>query len=545
MWGAFGRLVRDDRGAVAPTVALSLFALIGAGGIAFDYARLAAMDTELQQAADQAALAAATQLDRAEGAQTRATNTIENSDSDNRLAANITRFSNDDAGQAVEVGSITFCSAFDDTVADNATACTETNDDLVTRFVIVTTELRTANYALTPIVAAFSGSIAATAVAGVESSICNVSPLLVCAPDKDWPDTSDIGEGIRLKPGPNTGAWAPGDFGLLDFGSGAGDVADALRGFGLNGCQATETTLTQPGSEAQKVADAINTRLDVYDKGDASVCDTSTGAGCPAASARKDAIIDITPKNGPTIQKVNDATPPTQAQIDTAAAGLSCPADPKGAKLVFTPPTSPVQGLNRDSCHYTNSCGGTDSNIGDKNWDRNAYFLRNYGWDSATWPTNTGLPTSATRYQVYQWELQREAANPGTGLATKKFATVDSSPKESGPATNKTYTWTVHAACSYPAPKYGSTAYPEQKDRRILTIIAADCTDLKGKGSAFEDFTILRAFDVLLTEPSISRTYPATTSFQEIYGEIIGPADPGESGGGFQYYTRAKPYLVR
>jgi len=37
--------------------------LIAAGGIAFDYARLAAMDTELQQAADQAALAAVTQLD--------------------------------------------------------------------------------------------------------------------------------------------------------------------------------------------------------------------------------------------------------------------------------------------------------------------------------------------------------------------------------------------------------------------------------------------------------------------------------------------------
>ena len=53
-----------EGGAVAPIVALSLFGLIAAGGLAFDYARLAAMDTELQTAADQAALAAATQLDR-------------------------------------------------------------------------------------------------------------------------------------------------------------------------------------------------------------------------------------------------------------------------------------------------------------------------------------------------------------------------------------------------------------------------------------------------------------------------------------------------
>ena len=60
-------LFRSTSGAIAPTVALSLFALIATGGIAFDYARVASMDTELQQAADQAALAAATQLDGEDG----------------------------------------------------------------------------------------------------------------------------------------------------------------------------------------------------------------------------------------------------------------------------------------------------------------------------------------------------------------------------------------------------------------------------------------------------------------------------------------------
>jgi Flp pilus assembly protein TadG len=53
-----GRLFRDTEGSVAPTVALSLIALIGAGGLAFDYAQMATLDTELQQAADQAARAA-------------------------------------------------------------------------------------------------------------------------------------------------------------------------------------------------------------------------------------------------------------------------------------------------------------------------------------------------------------------------------------------------------------------------------------------------------------------------------------------------------
>src|SRR3546814_17021490 len=55
-------LLQSTGGAVAPTVALSLFELIAVGGIAFDYARMASLDSELQNAADQAALAAATQL---------------------------------------------------------------------------------------------------------------------------------------------------------------------------------------------------------------------------------------------------------------------------------------------------------------------------------------------------------------------------------------------------------------------------------------------------------------------------------------------------
>src|SRR6185369_1106396 len=101
----------DRSAAVAPIVALSMFALIGAGGIAFDYARFATLDTEMQQAADQAALAAATQLDRADGARERATDAI-TSDEKDRLAENLTRFANDgdDDEGTVEIEDITFCS---------------------------------------------------------------------------------------------------------------------------------------------------------------------------------------------------------------------------------------------------------------------------------------------------------------------------------------------------------------------------------------------------------------------------------------------------
>src|SRR6185295_9205945 len=152
-------LFSNKDGAVAPTVALALFGLLAIGGVAFDYARLAGMDTELQQAADQAALAAATQLDRSSGAQDRAAAAIQNPGT-NRLASNLTRFAKADAtsGMSVEITNITFCKAFDDSIADTTAACTVATGDSDSAFVIVTTQLRTARYALTPIVGLFSGS---------------------------------------------------------------------------------------------------------------------------------------------------------------------------------------------------------------------------------------------------------------------------------------------------------------------------------------------------------------------------------------------------
>ena len=65
-------LIRNDDGAVAATYALALTALIMIAGVGFDYGRLAAMDSELQNGADQAALAGATQLNGASGACSRA-----------------------------------------------------------------------------------------------------------------------------------------------------------------------------------------------------------------------------------------------------------------------------------------------------------------------------------------------------------------------------------------------------------------------------------------------------------------------------------------
>ena len=359
----------DNSAAVAPIVALSMLALIGAGGVAFDYARLATLDTELQQAADQAALAAATQLDRADGARERARDAITSDDKD-RLARNLTRFANDSHsdGTAVEIETITFCSEFDDSIQDNAAACDEVADsdavgDSESRFVIVTTKVRTANYALTPIVGAFAADVSATAVAGVESSICNVAPLLVCAPSDDFPTEADIGKGIVMKTAGGN-AWAPGNYGYLDFGNGNPAVLNALLGNGLNGCQNADDNETEPGNK--NATDAINTRMDVYagsNKNDASNCVPSTGVACPAQDTRKDMTQDMTFE----VRLPNTAAQPAGPNCGATAGGYC---ELRGQDFICKRLRTKWCGQavsGRDTCHYNGTCptAGGAQNFGD------------------------------------------------------------------------------------------------------------------------------------------------------------------------------------
>jgi hypothetical protein len=154
-----------------------------------------------------------------------------------------------------------------------------------------------------------------------------------------------------------------------------------------------------------------------------------------------------------------------------------------------------------------------------------------------------------TRYQVYQWEI----ANMGSGaldpVQIGATAADPTNPKIQG--NNATYTFTKQ--CAFNKPQFAAAASSTAKDRRVLPIVAANCDNLKGKGSAFVDFVILRVFNIFLTEPSLQRSMAAVpgatidpvTDDKEIYGEVIGPGATFGSGGGFQYFARNKPYLVR
>jgi Flp pilus assembly protein TadG len=530
MLGRLRRLGRSEQGAIAPLFAVSLFALIAAGGIAFDYARLAGMDTELQQAADLAALAAATQLDRSDEAITRARTAVEGAAA-NRLAGNITRFANDGNGGGVVVNVARFCSEYDDSdeQPDPILACTVTTDGEAARFVVVTTAMRTANYALTPVVAAFSGTLSATAVAGIESSICNVAPLFVCTPDAAFPTEDDVGRGIRMKTGAQN-SWFPGNYGLLDLGSGNSGVIDALLGQGMNGCQSLDESNTKPGNS--NITDAINVRFDLYAGTGATnnpdICDASDGTGCPDQNTGKDYTQLMTYE----IRQLRTLPAPTMPECGTpATARNASPSVTYGQPVLSTA----AQGMPRDMCHY-GPC--SEENFGDGEWDVAGYMASNHPAYSIADVPSAGL--SPTRYEVYQWEIvNRNAANPAFQTLRPVGIPANPTPQTRTQGQNTTYTFTRQ--CMFRQPVQAPVA---PGPRRVLPVVAASCESLNG-ASQLDEFNAIRVFNVFLTEPSANRSAPRETDDKEIYGEVMGPAAAIGGGSGFQYYARNKPFLIR
>jgi Flp pilus assembly protein TadG len=541
MLRAIQRLKEGTRAAVAPTVALSLFALIGMGGIAFDYAHLADLDTELQNAADQAALAAATQLDGSDGSRTRAAAAAQS------LLNNTTFFASDGAmdaaGRKVTIATVNFYQSYDDaTESYGDPASTDEN----ARVVQVNVAGRRADYALTPVVGAVtSGTIDAEAAASLASAVCNVPPLMMCVPNpaEEFPTDADVGKGVLLQPGPNVGFWAPGDYGYLDFGDGASGLQINLgRNNETAGCTDMSNGIpTEPGNKAS-VTDSLNSRFDLYPVASSS-CDAATGDFCPAENTHKDLaktyeiVVNnwdappAPPPPNPVTTEVVECGDPGQTLV-----GESNQTDTSGFSL---PSASgmPPPGLPRDTVHW--ACSEC-SKFGDGVWARDAYLGTAHGTDAATVAAALDKAAgSLTRWDVYQWEL----ANRATRLA-KKSIEVSVSFDEQGNSGKGKYTFTNRCVFPQPVNGTGIPANTSQKDRRMLTIAAVDCGGLNGKSNVIVEKWV----DVFLVEPSLTRTTPTSpyaTGKEQIYVEIVRAAQRPNGQSAFQYYLRQKPRLLR
>lgn len=289
---------RRQKGAYLVMMSILLVVLIAVAALAIDVGRLLLLRTDMQNAADAAALAAAAELDADNNAQSRARAAARDLLEHDARFARVTELLGatglpDDAFQFFcVIGSET---DVDPSVTGFTDYCTGTEvetgkyaatSDTDTHYVRVTLDPElvgdgdrfTANLIFLPALRVFGIDVAdtasafATALAGRNFFTCNYPPMAMCDPweaeGSHFRDEMEVGAHIEMRnQGGNNEQWSPGNFGFLEppnAGPGATDVAEFIADEGNLGCTpATFTTKT--GSMTNKTQGGWNTRFGIYD----------------------------------------------------------------------------------------------------------------------------------------------------------------------------------------------------------------------------------------------------------------------------------------
>ncbi|MCZ6847933.1 MAG: pilus assembly protein TadG-related protein, partial [Alphaproteobacteria bacterium] len=283
-WTRIARcFLKTEDGGVAIYVALVSAVMIGFGALVVDLGRLFTLQTELQNAADAAALAGAAELDGTSGARARAILAattvlpIANRQTFASGGADITFDTNTDFSANTDIRFFSALSPSDDDVPLTDTVATS---DANAYYIEVTAAARQLDYLLAPVLAAriggdgqgpTSGQASAVAVAGFNSVVCKFPPLMICNPaEATNPGAGFVvvpGQLIQLKTKGGGGHWGPGNFGLLQPPSGnmgAKETTEELARSEPSGCFSA-TVDTRPGAVAP-VSNGINVRFDMYDQ---------------------------------------------------------------------------------------------------------------------------------------------------------------------------------------------------------------------------------------------------------------------------------------
>ncbi|HKX78245.1 MAG TPA: pilus assembly protein TadG-related protein [Novosphingobium sp.] len=526
------RRFRDDEsGAVSPLYAVAILTLVAMAGIGFDYGRMVALDTELQNAADQAALAAATQLDGSDeamvNARNAATNAFATATSD---YVNETRFST--VGErAITDLSFKFYDGYDSSTDEPGDEVVDDSDGANAKVVEVTVNPRTVQYALTPLVGAIFDNAIGRAMATIEDATCNVPPLMFCTPSRSFPSfgeggVDDRGKGVPLHMKKNQSGsqsdaenplWAPGNFGFLDIDY---DLhGNPNRTLGVNttasGCFG-DPVESRTGFRTTE-AKALNTRFDFYEA-PLNSCNSSNGDFCPAKNVRKNWVRVETRKN----EKVSDipgltCNPNQNSQVEWKAISE--------IPSTESPPSNPGYPCDTAGC----------TAFGSGDWGGASWFSTVHPTDSFGSIPDLDGNGSISRYEVYIWELELSSR-----LAAKKVGYYPNN-LTGLPAGSKL---DVKLYCSYPQPidETPFVSSVPQKDRRLLTVAAVDCTGLNGHAAV----DILKWVDIFLVTPADKTTgTDEALSGRAFYGEIVGPGEKPNGDSGFQYYSRRKAVLIR
>lgn len=514
------RFLARETGAVAATYAMALTGLIVVAGVGFDYGRLAALDSELQNGADQAALAGATQLDGRDGACSRAATAASGLVSNPAVNAQATH--------TVTVAAETSCDATGSIrFWQNKEGTTAATSNANARFIEVVVDTRSVNYAFTPIGGTLYGNINAAALAGLGSSVCKVPPMMICSPDPSQPfdainkrgfGVQATGHGnTRSGPGGTVSAWSPGDFGFLEVGS--GQNADLVRALAFTtvalDCAPIDGAYPETGNP-QALYDAINTRFDIYDfsAGNGTVLSDCFSGSCPAAlNTVKDVVKQNTQTNGNAC-RLHNAGWHLPEEDEQFWPRPTANGDGSYNDTAHTPSIA-AMGLPRDLCHYTSfgaPCGsGAAARFGNGNWGRVDYFNTNH--PSGARPANPG---TITRYDTYRWELAQNNMpyNLSAGGSDKQYG---------------------RPICS--------TGTAGAVDRRVLTVaVVKNCASLSGASTRVQ---VDEWVDLFLVEPVVDARGNGSIA-DSIYMEVIGPSRlAGGGGAAAQMIRRDVPYLVR
>ncbi|VVO17602.1 TadE/TadG family type IV pilus assembly protein [Pseudomonas fluorescens] len=269
----FTALPKRQRGAVIVLVVIALAAILLMGALALDGSHMLVNKTRLQNAVDAAALSGAKTLSKVSGAA--------GAGSLARDAARDTLMRN-----ASATGNKELASAIGNNLAGFATV--ELANSVYGPFSFPGpadasyVRVSVSNY---PLFGFFWGilqavgngdspakAVAAIATAGPSpTSPCDVAPLMVCGdPAQYSPSTGNIwgyhfGDPELLKTAAkNNDSIGPGNFQLLDFGSGGKDVKEGLAG-GIHQCNNIGSTVqTKPGNTVGPSVQGLNTRFGEY-----------------------------------------------------------------------------------------------------------------------------------------------------------------------------------------------------------------------------------------------------------------------------------------
>ncbi len=223
-------LVQDVRGAVAVYVAIVAPILLGIGALTIDLGRLMTINTQLQSAADAAALSGSRELDRFSGARDNARATAAGA------VANLQTFAAGGADVSIDTTNcadppvapcIRFLKSLPASDGDPITAANLAATDAEARFIEVHVAARTVTNVLITLVGGPAiSSTSATAVAGNDPVICNIPSMFLCNPTED-PDNTNLENSVDyaalggrqmelFHQGQGGGGFlTPGNFGLL------------------------------------------------------------------------------------------------------------------------------------------------------------------------------------------------------------------------------------------------------------------------------------------------------------------------------------------